>query len=100
MLDGLVCVYLNIRSHHSLDRLAFDSAIAQTSAVAAAKLVGRRAEHTCCQNYLRCDKVNYAAVGALSLLSDIPGVCTGAAVPGLQECHSVDSALREITRLS
>lgn len=85
-------------SHHSLDRLAFDSAIAQTSA--GAKLVGRCAEHTCCQNYLRCDKVNYAAVGALSRLSDVPGVCTGAAVPGLQECHSADSAPRKITSLS
>lgn len=89
-------MYLNIRSRRSSDRLAFDSAIAQTSE----RPVGRRAEPTCCQNYLRCDKVNYAAVGALSLRSDIAGVCTGAAVAGLQECHSVDSALREITRPS
>lgn len=93
-------MYLNVRSHRWLDQFAFDSAIAQTSAVAAAKLVGRHAERTCCQNYLRCDKVNYAAVGALSWLSDIAAVCTGAAVPGLQECHSGDSALREITRPS
>lgn len=85
---------------HLLGRFASVSAIAQTSAPSAAMLAGRRAEHTCCQNNLRCDKVNYAAVGALSLLSDIAGVCTGAAVAGLQECHSVDSAPQEITRPS
>lgn len=60
----------------------------------------RRAEHTCCHNDLRRVKVNDAALGALSLLSDRAGVCTGAAAPGLQECRSVDSALQEITRPS
>lgn len=30
----------------------------------------------CCQTYLRWEKVNYVLARALSLLSDIPGVCT------------------------
>lgn len=74
--------------------------LANEGPLAAAILVGRHAKCTCCQTYLRWDKVNYAVVRALSSLSDMPGVCTGAALPGLQECHSVDSALWEITELS
>lgn len=91
--DGLV----NTGGHHSMDWLASDSAIAPPAA-AEARGVGVP-RHTCCHNYLRRDKVNCAAArGALSRRSGRAGVCTGAAVPGLQECHSADSVLREITR--
>lgn len=85
------------QSHFSLSQLAFDSAISQMRARAAAIVVHCSSKCTCCQTYLRWDKINFTPVHALSLLSDTAGDCVWGLHFQSFPCRSVNLALLVIS---